>query len=93
MTAGFYQIRGGGGREINVREERSIPELQVRGWRLHLANAPRSSIIGGKHADHTKGFNALEIITQQMTLKELERIAEHIFGNMVKAFLAKGIGR
>ena len=27
----------------------------------------------------------MEIITQQMMLKELERIAEHIFGNMVKA--------
>jgi len=54
---------------------------------------PYSSIIDEKSIDYTKGFNALEIITQQMTLKELERIAEHIFGNMVKAFLAKGIGR
>jgi len=70
-----------------------MPELQVRGGRLHLAKVPYSSIIDEKSIDYTKGFNALEIITQQMTLKELERIAEHIFGNMVKAFLAKGIGR
>lgn len=84
VTGGFYQICPDGGKKISGRQLCPIPDLQVRAWRFHLANVPYFSIIDEKSTDHTKGFNTVEIITQ-MTLKELECVAEHIFGNMVKA--------
>lgn len=46
---------------------------------------PYSSIIGGKSIDCAKGFKAVEIITQQVTLAEIARMAENMFGDMVKA--------
>ncbi|MDD4856724.1 MAG: DUF5674 family protein [Candidatus Krumholzibacteria bacterium] len=48
---------------------------------------PYSSIIDEKSIDYTKGFNAMEIVGQQVTLGEIARMAERTFGNMVKAVI------